>query len=187
MSVLIFHPSVAPLVQHAARALHEAGQLDHFVTTLRDDPARGHRRLLTALGRLAGRDGAAQFRRREVTEIPAANVATLPWGGLLRLAARLTRSRRLTDLVWERTEHRFDRQVAARLPATLTAEHLLRVAAGPAGPDLVAHAELRARSLGSPRFAPLGGRAFRITRRIVGWKCPRRLQIAAGHFAAPRP
>ncbi len=93
---------------------------------------------------------------------------------------------------------------SAHLAATLTAEHLLRVAAGsagraaaadllqrfaydyyPAAPDLVADAERRARALGGARFAPLGGRAFRVARRLVGWKCARRLQIAAGRFAAP--
>lgn len=93
---------------------------------------------------------------------------------------------------------------SAHLAATLTAEHLLRfgddpamrAAAAdllqrfaydyyPAASDLVADAERRARSLGGARFAPLGGRTFRFACRLVGWKRARRLQIAAGRFAAP--
>jgi hypothetical protein len=30
---------VAPHVQQAARALHEAGQLERFITSVQDDPA----------------------------------------------------------------------------------------------------------------------------------------------------
>jgi hypothetical protein len=93
---------------------------------------------------------------------------------------------------------------SAHLAATLTAEHFLlldsspvmRAAAAdllqrfaydyyPAAPDLVADAEHRARALGGAHFTPLGGRVFQLARRIVGWKCARRLQVRAGRFAAP--
>ena len=121
MSVVVFHPSVAPFVQQAARALHEAGWLERFDTTVSDDPSRWSQRVLCRAARLAGRDLATQFRRRAVTEIPAAKVVSHPWGELLRLAVgQLDRGGRATDVVWEKTEHGFDRRVSRSLQARLT-------------------------------------------------------------------
>lgn len=121
MSVLISHPSVAPFVQQAARAIHEAGQLEKFVTTVRYDPSSFAQRLACAAARFAGRDGRALFRRREVTEVPLEKVETHPSGELLRLAAgSMDRDGRLTDFIWERAEIRFDRIVAGRLTRGLT-------------------------------------------------------------------
>ncbi len=116
MSVLIFHPSTAPFVQQAARALCEARLLDRFYTTVRDDPASTSQRVICAVGRMAGRDLRAQFRRRAVTEIPAQQVSTFPRWELLRLmVGALDREGRVTDLVWEQAEMAFDRRVAQRL------------------------------------------------------------------------
>lgn len=120
MSLVVFHPSVAPFVQQAARAVHEAGRLDHFATTVCDDPGRWYQRSAGALARLAGRDLAAQFRRRAVTELPAGKVRTFPYGELLRLAVgAVDRGGRATDLVWEWSELGFDRRVSRRLTADL--------------------------------------------------------------------
>ncbi len=113
MSLLLFHPSVAVFVQQVARSLHEAGQLERFITTLRDNPTSAVQRLACALGRVAGRDLQVQFRRRAITEIPLDRVESHPWGELLRLATgAVDRDGRLTDLVWEKTETAFDRRVA---------------------------------------------------------------------------
>lgn len=121
MSVRIFHPTVAPFVQQAARALHEAGQLARFETALHDEPARWTQRLLVSAGRLVGRDLAAQFRRRAVTEIPPHLVRSHPWGEYARLAVgAFDRDGRATDLVWEKTEHAFDRAVSRSLDRSLT-------------------------------------------------------------------
>jgi glycosyltransferase involved in cell wall biosynthesis len=121
VSVVIFHPSVAPPDQQAARALYEAGQLEWFATTIRDDPSSTVQRLAAAAGRLVGRDLAAKFRRRAVTEIPFDKVEAHPWGELLRLAAgAFDRDGRLTDFVWERAEIHFDRLVARGLHRGLT-------------------------------------------------------------------
>lgn len=118
MSLVLSHSSVAPFVQHAARALHEAGLLLRFYTTLtnrEDDPLQ---RAACSLARLAGRDLRRQLRRRAVTEIPAGLVTSLPLTEILRLASTpLDRSGRLTDLVWSWAEPAFDRRVARRLPA----------------------------------------------------------------------
>jgi len=121
MSVRIFHPSVAPFVQQVARSIHEAGQLERFMTTFRDRPDSWLQRGVCALGRLAGRDLAPQFRRRAITEIPIELVHSRPWGELLRVAtANVDRDGRLTDYVWERTEGAFDLHVARSLHPGLT-------------------------------------------------------------------
>jgi glycosyltransferase involved in cell wall biosynthesis len=121
VSVVIFHPSVAPFVQQAARTLHEAGQLARFVTTVHDRPTSLGQRALARLGQLAGRDLAAQFRRRAVTEVPPELVRSHPGGEVLRLAVgALDRDGRATDFVWEKTEHAFDARVSCSLTPDLT-------------------------------------------------------------------
>jgi glycosyltransferase involved in cell wall biosynthesis len=121
LSVVIFHTTVSPPDQQAARALLEAGQLEKFVTTVRDDPSSLGQRAVTALGRIAGRNLESRFRRRAVTEVPLEKVETHPWGEFLRLAAgSVDPDGRLTDFVWERTEINFDRRVARGLGGGLT-------------------------------------------------------------------
>lgn len=116
MPFLISHPSVAPFVQQAARALFEAGELERFVTSLRDNPASLRQRLACRLTRVCGYDLATQLARRRITELPPDKVESLPGGELVRLlTGRLDRGGRLTDLVWSRTEPAFDRDVARRL------------------------------------------------------------------------
>lgn len=116
MSVRIFHPMVAPFVQQAARALHEAGQLDRYVTSIRYAPDSFAQRAAFAAGRVVGLDLEREFRRRTVSAVPPALVESRPWGELLRVAtARADRDGRLTDFVWERTEQAFDSAVARRL------------------------------------------------------------------------
>ena len=122
MKVLVSHPSVAPFVQQAARAFDEAGWLDRFVTTLRDNPASWRQRFACGAAGLVGFDLARQLARRRVTEVPPERVESLPAGELLRLlVGRVDRSGRLTDVVWSRTEPAFDRAVARRVSASHTA------------------------------------------------------------------
>jgi len=121
MSVLIFHPSVAPHVQQAARTLAENGQLARFITSVRDDPGSLRQRLLAAVGRIGGLRLDREFARRAVAAVPPALIESHPWGELLRVAvARIDRDQRLSDFVWERTEYGFDRMVARRLSPALT-------------------------------------------------------------------
>jgi glycosyltransferase involved in cell wall biosynthesis len=118
MSVLISHPSVAPFVQQAARALFEAGELDRFITSVRYDPQSAAQRRLCALGRACGLPIEARLKRRIITEIPLSKVESHPWGEIARLLSGFfDRSGRLTDLVWERAEPAFDRLVARRVRA----------------------------------------------------------------------
>ena len=120
MSMLLFHPSVANFVQQVARSLHEANQLERFVTAVRDNPRSLLQRSACLGGRLIGRDLRAQFGRRAITEIPVEKVETHPWGELLRLAAgAIDRDGRLTDFVWDRTERGFDRMVARQVSPRL--------------------------------------------------------------------
>lgn len=121
MSVLIFHPMVAPHVQQAARTLHESGQLARFITSVRNDPSSVSQRALVAAGRLAGLDLEREFGRRTVRDLPPELVESHPWGELLRVAvARLHADERISDFVWEQTESRFDELVARRLDRSLT-------------------------------------------------------------------
>jgi glycosyltransferase involved in cell wall biosynthesis len=116
MSVLIFHPSTAPFIQQAARALEEAGLLDRFYTTLCDDPSNLWQRAACAAARLGGYDLRRQLRRRAVTEVPLAKVTAYPFREIVRLlSGGLDRSGRLTDRVWAWAEPGFDRAVARRL------------------------------------------------------------------------
>jgi glycosyltransferase involved in cell wall biosynthesis len=116
MSVLISHPSVAPFIQQAARALLEAGELDRFITSLRYQPNSLSQRAMIRAARLIGFDLEAQLRRRTVTEVPGNKVESHPWMEWVRLlSGRIEPSGRLTDLIWERTEPAFDRMVARRV------------------------------------------------------------------------
>ena len=121
MSVRIFHTSVAPFVQQAARALQEAGQLDRLVVALRDDRRSPAQQIVRAIGRIAGRDMSKEFLRRAVTEVPLDKVETHPFWEWLRLGSReVDRGGRVTDLVWEKGELAFDRKVARGLQRGLT-------------------------------------------------------------------
>lgn len=116
MSVLISHSSVAPFVQQAARALHEAGRLDRFITTLRWSESSRRQRVACKVASLCGVDLETQLRRRSVTGLPPEKVESLPFGELVRLlVGRLDSDGRVTDFVWSRTEPAFDRAVARRL------------------------------------------------------------------------
>ncbi|MBA3848435.1 MAG: hypothetical protein C0502_00385 [Opitutus sp.] len=122
MSVVLSHPSVAPFVQHAARALWEAGLLDRFFTTLVNDERSFWQNAGAQAARLVGRDLRAQLRRRAVTGLPPEIVTTLPFTELVRLGSGpLDRSGRLTDRIWSWAEPAFDRRVARRLPQTARA------------------------------------------------------------------
>lgn len=115
MSTIIFHPSVAPFVQQAARALHEAGLLHRFHTTLRYQPEKTWQRAAIKLARLARYDLERQLRRRSVNELPPSLVASRPVSELIRLlSTHVDSSQRIGDLVWEWAETGFDRHVARR-------------------------------------------------------------------------
>lgn len=117
MSVRLFHPMVANFIQQVARSLHEAGQLDRYVTSIRSNPASAGQRALCAAARLAGLDLERDLARRVITEIPFEKVESHPWGEALRVAvARFSRGdARAHDYVWERVEGAFDRMVARGL------------------------------------------------------------------------
>ena len=116
MSVLISHPSVAPFVQQAARAILEAGKLDRFITTVRYDATSAGQRLVCGAARILGFDLETLLRRREITELPAEKVESHPWTEIARLVSgRVDGGGRLTDMVWEHTEPAFDRMVARRV------------------------------------------------------------------------
>ena len=99
---VVFQTSAAPFVQQVAQAFAEAGQLEHFYTTIYHLPDSGSR-------------------LRVVRGVPPDRITGFAWREWIRLAAgRLDRSGRLADVVWEWSENAFARQVAARLERGLT-------------------------------------------------------------------
>ncbi len=116
MNILISHTSVAPFVQEAALALYEAGWLDRFVTTLRHDSRSKRQQHICRLAARCGYDFERQLKRRRITTLPPEKVTSRPVSEIVRLlVSKVDRSRRLTDLVWERMEPAFDRTVSRLL------------------------------------------------------------------------
>lgn len=119
--IVISHPSVAPFVQQAARALFEADLLDHFYTTLIDRPNSRTQKFLVKSARVFGRDLHNRLSRRRITEIPESLVTAWPSGEILRLAgSSFDRSGRLTDYLWERGENKFAAKVSRALTRNLS-------------------------------------------------------------------
>lgn len=116
MSVLLVNPMVAPQVQQTARALHEAGFLHRFITTVHDDSSAKWQSAAKVAFRAIGYDFESQLRRRTLTEVPKDLVESIPWGELLRLTvAKLDPTRVAADYVWEVTEREFGRAAARRV------------------------------------------------------------------------
>lgn len=116
MTIRVFHPSVAPFVQQAALAFHEAGMLERFITTVAHDPDSRTQRALFRAASACGLSLESRWRRRDLGMIPHSVVSTFPAGELLRLATgAFDRDGRFTDKVWEWAELRFDRLVARGL------------------------------------------------------------------------
>ena len=114
-SVLLIHPGNAPFVQHAARALAEAGLLAGYATTFAYQPDSHLGRFLRLALRPLMRDPAAELARRRIDNLPPELVLTTPLPELLRmLAVRLRTGPIVEDLVWEQTERWFSRHVARR-------------------------------------------------------------------------
>jgi glycosyltransferase involved in cell wall biosynthesis len=111
--VVLAHVNVAPFVQQAARAFHERGMLARMLTTVIDRPNSHWQKLACRITRLARFDLAEQLRRRAVSEVPNAVVATRALPELVRLGiGRLDRSGVWGDLAHEWMETGFDRWVA---------------------------------------------------------------------------
>jgi hypothetical protein len=122
MSILIFHPMVAPFIQEAAKALEEAGALDRFVTTVQNKPDHFLQRSICALGKMLGKDFQRQFNRRSIDRLLSHKIQTYPLREWLRIASSLfDRDGRITDVIWEWAETGFDRCVARQLHSGLKA------------------------------------------------------------------
>lgn len=114
---------VAPHVQQDALALLETGQLHGFHAAFSYDPTVWWQKLGIRTGRWLGRDFERELRKRTVDPALRPYLTSDPARELVRLlAARIDRSQRLGDVVWERAEIGFDRRVARhRLAADVEA------------------------------------------------------------------
>jgi glycosyltransferase involved in cell wall biosynthesis len=110
--VVLSHPGTGPFVQHAARALHEAGLLAAYVTTFHYDRSSALGRILRGTLGLVMRDADGQLARREITEVPRELVRSHPLPEIIRMAAVKGASSITADRIWEVTEKWFDRLVA---------------------------------------------------------------------------
>lgn len=116
MKATVSFPGVLIDAQQAALAYHEQHALSEFVTTIK--LARGN--LFERLGNeLQGRIGdrlQKELSRRYISTIPLEQVASRCAGlELLRTAsARYIANPVISDFLWDRQSHRFDRQVAQR-------------------------------------------------------------------------
>lgn len=111
--VLFSNPGCAPFAQHAARALHETGLLEAYVTSFNYRPEGLLGGSLRLLLRARHGDPERQLARRSITEVPHDVVRSHTMPELLRMLpimAGLGPS--ACDLVWEQTEKWFDRIVA---------------------------------------------------------------------------
>ncbi len=110
--VVLSHPGVGPFVQHAARALHEAGLLSAYVTTFRYDRSSLFGRVVRLALRAFMRNADQQLSRRVVTEVPREMVKSHPLPEMIRMAVQKGTSAITTDRVWDVTEQWFDCMVA---------------------------------------------------------------------------
>lgn len=115
MRTVLAYPGNMAHAQHTARAIHEAGCLDAYVTSFawRTDGAaaalidRTPLRAARALGR--------QLQRRTIRQIPADLVHAYPFWEIARtLSMKVTRNPVPTDMLWDQSSRRFGAMVARR-------------------------------------------------------------------------
>ncbi len=145
--IFMAHMIVAPFVQHAAAALHEAGLLAAFGATLVDHPESGLQEVAKRLAPLVGYDLAGQLQRRRITAFPEALVQHYPWREVVRmLQVKLRADPVLGDRIFHWARDGFDHWVAGRLDGH----------GGFYGYEYGARESLkRARALGIPGFLDL--------------------------------
>jgi glycosyltransferase involved in cell wall biosynthesis len=116
--VLLSHPGCGPFVQHAARALYEAGLLSAYVTTFNYRPESRLGQTLKTGMRLLWTDPERELSRRRITEVPEQLVVSYPLPELIRtFTAKIPMGSAgpiFSDLVWEKAELWFDRIVSRR-------------------------------------------------------------------------
>ena len=110
---ILSYPGVMQHAQQIARALHEAGELEAFVTSFvfRDGSPMG--KALQAIPGSHVHRLLRQLRRRSVVEIPSALVHGHPLWEMVRSAlAQFGAGARTVDWAWDLMAHRFDAMVA---------------------------------------------------------------------------
>lgn len=117
MSVLIAHTGAGVFVRNSVQALHEAGLLQTFATTLVADPDALWQRVLAAASSALG-VSVSPLQRRPAPEVPRALLRSHPNREMLRtLCSRFDRSGVLTDRIWHWMTLDFDRWSASLIDA----------------------------------------------------------------------
>jgi glycosyltransferase involved in cell wall biosynthesis len=114
--ILFSATDTRPSLQHAARALHDAGLLGAYYTTFGLAANGSLIQMAEALDRIFGLRFAKELKRRAVHEFPAEMVHTFPWWDIPRtLLGRLNTDERIVTALNHRGLDHFDRHVAAHL------------------------------------------------------------------------
>jgi glycosyltransferase involved in cell wall biosynthesis len=125
--VVVASPSSGPHVRQSVVALDERGMLDYFATTYLDHPDYRLSSALKGVARRVAPRLVAQLERRRFADIAIERIRTkAAWELLRTFSSNVMRRPVLTDAIWERGEHAFDRWVARGLragDAVYTYEH----------------------------------------------------------------
>jgi glycosyltransferase involved in cell wall biosynthesis len=114
--ILFSAPDTRPSLQHAARALYEAGLLGAYYTTFALSDNGRSIRAAEYFDRIFHFGLAAELRRRAIREFPAHLVRRFPFWDMPRtLLSRLNVSERIVDGLHHRSLASLDRHVAANL------------------------------------------------------------------------
>jgi glycosyltransferase involved in cell wall biosynthesis len=116
--IIFSAPDTRPSLQHAARALHEAGMLGAYYTTMAFSQDATAIRAAEFLDGVFHTSFAVELRRRAIREFPASLVRRFPkWDIPRTLLSRLHFNERTVDYLHFRSLEALDRHVAAKLNA----------------------------------------------------------------------
>ena len=119
-SVLLAHPGVNPFMRNSALGLEESRLLHHLCVCYLDHPDYSLSRLFKEIARRVRPSFVKELERRAFHEIPSERVRTYAFWELLRtFSNKYLDAPLLTDWIWERQEHYFDRWVARQVTENL--------------------------------------------------------------------
>jgi glycosyltransferase involved in cell wall biosynthesis len=111
MKCIISHPNIAPYIKESILAYQEHGMLDKFYTTYFEHPQYPFTKNLIRLFPKFEKE----FKRRNIAEVEYRFLKGHPFFEMLRIFSARTLNTWIENRVWERSEHDFDRWVAANL------------------------------------------------------------------------
>ena len=111
MKCVITHPNIAPYIKESVLAYQETGLLETFYTTYFQHPDDPYTRNLIRLFPKFEKE----FTRRNIAEVEYRFLKGHPLFEILRIFSAKALNAWIENRIWERSEHDFDRWVAANL------------------------------------------------------------------------